>query len=716
MPQKLSQSPKTNFAGGLITEAGPLTFPENATVDELNMNLMRDGSRRRRLGAAFEAGYSEVALGYTTSSIISTHTWENVGAVPSLVFIVVQVDGTLHFFEKTSAALSSTKKAFTVDLTVYNAPFGTGAANAIVDVASIKGALIVASAEINTIKIAYDPDFDTISVEEIEFRVRDFQWLSDKTTFEDTIPLASLNDNRRYDTRNSGWRGVYGDPALNTYNVAKTGYPPLTHAWYSGKNASGNFSVTEWEKVYSGSSILGNGSFILDLYLGDRRTPSGVLGVDNTPENTRFTTVAAWAGRIFYSGMTSKENTSSIYFSQIVDDFFHLGECFQSNDPTAEDFSDLLATDGGVIEIPEAYNIKKLHVLGPTLTVFAANGVWQIRGIDNNFKATDYAISKISEVGLDIEESFVSAQGRPYWWATSGIYTLRASSEQQVLSAVNLSQGSIQSFYNDIVNKDCVKAAFDAFENRIFWLYPDDNEVIDCKLRNILIYDEKFNAFLPWSVADDTNYIVDAVFLNGEDSLSIEFSVVDSAGNLVVDSAGDQVIISKIGTNLSSTTLKLTTVATSGSITFSGFTASSFLDWATENYSSYLVTGYNFNGDMTLPKSIQYLTPYFSVTESSVVTSDDGISFIYDRPSSCKVEALWDFKRTTGTPAQQAYKPQYLPIPTTTGPFEYPYSVIKSRLRIRGRGQEVQLKFSGEQGYDFHILGYDVIVGAKPSL
>jgi hypothetical protein len=716
VPQKLSQSPKTNFAGGLVTEAGPLTFPENATVDELNMNLLRDGSRRRRLGVTYEAGFVENIVGYTTSSKVHTHTWENVGSVPSLTFIVVQVDGVLHFFDKTSAALSSTKKAFTLDLTAYDAPYGTGAANALVDVASIKGTLVVASAEINTIKIDYDPALDTISAEEIEFRVRDFQWLSDRTTFEDLIPLASVNDNRRYDTRNSGWRGPVGGGALGTYITAEAGYPPLTHAWYSGKNASGNFSVSEWDKVYSGSSIISNGSYILDLYTGNRRSASGLISVDNTIEYTRFKTVAAWAGRVFYAGMTSRENTSSIYFSQIVDDFFHLGECFQSNDPTAEDFSDLLATDGGFIEIPEAYDIKKLHVLGPTLLVFAANGVWQIRGIDNNFKATDYAVSKVSDVGLELDQSFVSAEGRPYWWTSAGIYTLRASAEQQVLSPVNISQGTIQSFYNNILRKDCVKATYDVFENRIFWFYPDDDEVIECKLRNILIFDEKFNAFLPWAVADDTSYIVDALFLDGEDSVSIEFDVVDASGNLVIDGSGNQVVISKVGASFSSTTIKVTTVTTSGSLTFSEFTDTSFLDWDTADYSSYLVTGYSFNGDMTLPKSIQYLTPYFSVTESSVVTPDGGISFTYDRPSSCKVEALWDFKRTTGTPAQQAYKPQYLPIPTAAGPFEYPYSVIKSRLRIRGRGQEVQLKFSGEQGYDFHILGYDIITGAKPSL
>jgi hypothetical protein len=38
------------FVKGLVTEAGPLTYPENASLDEENFVLNRDGSRQRRLG------------------------------------------------------------------------------------------------------------------------------------------------------------------------------------------------------------------------------------------------------------------------------------------------------------------------------------------------------------------------------------------------------------------------------------------------------------------------------------------------------------------------------------------------------------------------------------------------------------------------------------------------------------------------------------------
>ncbi len=41
MAQSLSQKAVNNFVRGLITEAAELTFPEGASVDELNCDLRR---------------------------------------------------------------------------------------------------------------------------------------------------------------------------------------------------------------------------------------------------------------------------------------------------------------------------------------------------------------------------------------------------------------------------------------------------------------------------------------------------------------------------------------------------------------------------------------------------------------------------------------------------------------------------------------------------
>ena len=90
MPQSLNQKAVNNFVRGLVTEAAELTFPEGASVDELNCDLRRDGTRRRRLGVEYETG--NVLSSYTLSDAEQTATgdWVNVGGNADLEFLVLQ--------------------------------------------------------------------------------------------------------------------------------------------------------------------------------------------------------------------------------------------------------------------------------------------------------------------------------------------------------------------------------------------------------------------------------------------------------------------------------------------------------------------------------------------------------------------------------------------------------------------------------------------------
>jgi hypothetical protein len=70
MTQRVSQKAVVVLNKGLNTEAGELTFPEGASVDELNFQLERDGSRRRRLGLKFESGFQEFGAGQRLSTFL----------------------------------------------------------------------------------------------------------------------------------------------------------------------------------------------------------------------------------------------------------------------------------------------------------------------------------------------------------------------------------------------------------------------------------------------------------------------------------------------------------------------------------------------------------------------------------------------------------------------------------------------------------------------
>jgi hypothetical protein len=732
MPQQFTQSASNTFVKGLITEAGELTFPKDASVDELNCDLKRDGSRRRRLGIKYEDSYVLDDMAVLANEIVSTHTWENVGGEAGVEFLCVQVGNSLIFFQKVGATISTNRVdttytsgvAYELTLSDYNRPVGSGAGKVAIQVTSINGGLIVASAEINTILITRDISDGSFTVEEIEFLTRDFAWQGDTSDYLSQSATSSPGVARQYDTANTGWVGTKGAAALSAYRSANASkYPALTLPWYAGKDTNDDFSESEWQKDYAGNSLIANGHFILDLYSKDRDTASGLSGVTTSTESARFSAVTTYAGRVFYSGMENAAdfNGSKIYFSPVlVTGFDDIGKCYQINDPTSEVLSDLLDTDGGFLSIPEAYNIQRLHVFGPTLYVFAENGVWSVSGVDDVFRATEYSVSKLTEVGLSYPTSFVSANGRPYWWSTRGIHTLTVSTELKVVQEQNISISTIQSFWEDIGDdeRSRVDGIYDAINSRVLWLYPDVGETNSNKFNNILLLDETLQAFFPWSISDETastSYIIGASFYDGAGFDDVEFTVVDSNGNEVVDSSGNTVVVTRDDRSYFSSSVKfLIRDGSTGKITFAGFTGSDFLDWGTVNYESFAETGYDFFGDLSTFKNAPYVVTYCKVTETGWVLNDTGYDPV--RGSSMLVSTYWDFKTTTSSNAQQAYRLKRIPVvdPDNLSTFGYPWAVITTRLKCRGRGRSMRIRFESEQGKDFHLLGYEVIGARNP--
>jgi len=702
MAQQVQQKTTNTFIKGLVTEAGELTFPKDASIDELNCDLKRTGARTRRFGIEYETNYELTTEAVTSSSVVYSGVWENVGEEAGTEFSVVQIDNKLIFFQKNGPTLSTNRvptsktdsTPYFINLSTYSRIGGTGAGTKIVSLTSIRGALIVASSEMETIKVVRDAITGSFSVNTIDFFVRDFEWLDAAAEYTEPSVDLTASPERIYDTYNAGWT----EAALNTYTTARTAYPPLTHPWFSGKTTVGTFSVAEFEKVYAGTSRTSNGHFILNLFNKDREGASGVTGLTTSTEEARFSSVATYAGRVFYSGLngSTSGNSSRVFFSQLlVGGLDDIGKCYQQSDPTSEWLSDLFDTDGGYIEISDAYNIQKLHVFGPALYIFAENGVWTVSGVEKDvFRATDYYITKLTDIGLAHPNSFISADGRPYWWSTVGIHTL-VSGEDGSIKETNLSLGTIQSFWEaiDSTIRDKAFGLYDAISNRVMWLYGTNDATVDYKYNRVLILDEVLKAFFPWEISDKdvgTPYIMGASFYDGEGSSDVSFTVVDSLGNEVVDSLGNTVTVDRPARNSTSSRLKfLVKDGTTNKLTYAEFTNDSFLDWGSEDYSSYAEAEYDFMGDLTLKKNAPYITVYCKETSLE---------------SSLYLSSFWDFKDTSSSKPQQAY---------CCGA---EHSVSVRRLKTRGRGRNMRLKFEGETGKDFHLLGYEVIVARNSRL
>jgi hypothetical protein len=713
MPQSLSQKAVNNFVRGLITEAGELTFPEGASVDELNCELRRDGSRRRRLGLALESNHVLSSFTISDSEIVHTGDWLNVGGTTELEFLVVQKGSNLYFYNKTELPYSSQGYTDYIDLTAHEYAGSSGAETAKCQFASLNGNLIVSSEAINTIYVTFDSasvgnEFSSV---EISFKVRDFDWQGDT----DTYKTAGATDAARtYDTKNAGWVDTKGEAARTTWSAANSGnYPPLTHPWFAGKDSSGDFDAAEWDKVFAGNTLTSNGHYILDFFSKVRS------GLTTETINTRFKTVASFGGRVFYSGIGDAEHSGHVLFSKIVEGVTDLGICHQVNDPTAEYLSDLLDSDGGIIVIPDAVNIQLIYPYQTALFVFAENGVWQISGVDGVFRASEYSINRVSKIGILNPQTFISAEGTPFWWSRFGIHTLGTDSVSGQGQETNISLTTIQTFWDQIDTsvKRKVTAVYDNVNKKIYWAYPNANETVDAKLNNFLILDLALQAFVPWSVPDQTSStdcVVGLAFYSGFGADTLELDVTTNGGlDDVVTSAGDDVVSSQISgfaTGDPSIVL-LVRDGTTNKMTMASFSSTSFLDWGDTNYSSFAVTGYDFVGDLLTKKNAPYIAVYSRLTEEGFTGNEtDGYEPI--RPSSLLVSAAWDFKDTFSS-TQQAYrlKQPVVVNPSDLSNFSYPEDVITTRLKIRGHGRSMRIKYESEQGKDFILLGWGMIQG-----
>ncbi len=513
------------------------------------------------------------------SDIISTGDWINVGGNADLEFLVLQKGSTLYFYNKGALPYSAQVETNSVNLSSHEQSGSNGAGTAKCQFTSIKGNLVVSSPEINTIAIVYDSTAETFTATEISFEVRDFEFQGDTSTYFDNE--SSPSQDRKYDAQNAGWNTGNGAPTDLTKR--------LTHPWYAGKDSSGNYSSSEWEKVYGGTTLTANGHYILDFFTKNRGSASGLTGLTKMTdtETSRFRCCVSFSGRVFYAGVDSAENAGTILFSKLVETVDDLGLCHQQNDPTSEYLSDLVDTDGGVIRIPDAVKIQKLYAYQNSLFVFAENGVWQISGVDGVFRASSFSVNKITRVGILQPETFVEAEGVPFWWSRFGIHTLTTDPVSGQGTEQNLTIPTVQTFW-DAIDPDAklkVTAVYDGINKRIYWGYPDADETVESKINNFLILDVPLQAFFPWKISDQTSStdcVVGLAFYSGYGASEVALDVTSNNGvDDVVTSAGDDVV----STQVSNTTtgdpaiILISRDGGTNKITFGAFTGIDFLDW-----------------------------------------------------------------------------------------------------------------------------------------
>lgn len=469
--------------------------------------------------------------------------------------------------------------------------------------------------------------------------------------------------------------GPYGDPVLLGTSTFADGSDESAGRTITNTNEPDTFWYQVWVEVT-----------IATLGGADRISVAEVEFYSYAPNTNTDTVlerpsqVTFFASRAVFAGIDSRSLNNHIFFSQIIEKDSQYGECYQVNDPTSEDFADLLPSDGGVVVIPEMSRVTALFAYQSSLLVFASNGIWLLVGTSGNgFRATDYTVKKISSLGCNSPKSIVDYRGIPVWFGEDGIYTVKYDANYDSFTVVPLTDESIKSFYQEIPveRRNEAKGAYDTLEGVLYWLYREDVDGEDADeqaYNRILAYRPSGQAFWPYSIErrDDEllspriRGIVYAYDNDREASAKLKF-----------------------------------TLRASDSLSYAEFKPTVHADWsnyATDvsadpddklSYDSYFVTGYRHHAD-----TIRYFQPNYVFV------------FLTQEPyAACSLRSLYEYttKSSLGhwSTSQQLYA-SFFSANTEAR------DVIVRRMKIRGKGRVMQFKFNSVEDKPFSLLGWAV--------
>ena len=757
----------STFVAGLITEATPLTFPANASLDEDNFVLNRKGSRQRRLGMDFEEGYSEVLTSVPVSVsgeiTISYHRWINAGGDPDSNLLVVQVGSELKFFDQSISPLSSAL-IHTYKFEAIDNP--KSFSYAVVD-----GLLVVATNSPDISIFEYDKTLGSITVSTKRLKIRDLFGLEDIVDGVNlregsgvTVRPATQTSAHIYNLRNQTWAeprkplasevitdtitefrlNAGGKFPSNSDQVTYTLYPDTGNPL---DRVSERFVAKDLVANPVGTFPASNGYFIIDaLARGTSRVteytllrsrypqlgfPISSLPADSTPGGA--TVITEYAGRVWYSGFSgdvidgdahSPRMASYVLFSQLVEDPTDIVKCYQDGDPTSKEDPDLLDNDGGFIRIDGAYGITRLVNVGAAIMVVAANGVWMIQGgSDYGFKATNYLVTKITGRGCISPSSLVVVDNTFMYWADDGIYSV-APNQFGDYEATNLTRNTIQSLYDSIstLERAACEGVYDTYQQKVRWVY--NNRFSGVGEVKELILDITLGAFYTHTIkAQDMTRLPLVVggFIMPPFRIEQEQNLVVVGSEQVVRSGEDVYVMADVRKANITEVLYLIITGTSPTISYSfGFYRDEeFKDWKSVDGEgvdayAYLLTGWLSGGDYQRYKQVPYITFHFNKTEDGFVETVGG-DWEPTHPSSCLVSAQWDWSNHVNSGQWgrqfQAYrfKRHYIP-GDISDEFNNGYQTVVTKNKLRGKGKVLSLLIETEPGKDCQLLGWSMVM------
>lgn len=213
-------------------------------------------------------------------------------------------------------------------------------------------------------------------------------------------------------------------------------------AWVGTSNDTITFLVPspdnfhEWANQFAAMGSLDKGLVL--------ENPDGYV------TNERPTASAWYAGRLWMAGVSHPELADKLLYSQIGVSRKKFGNFFQFNDPTNDELNQLLATDGGVIQLSDVGQVQGLLPYQSVLLVFADNGVWEVTGARGVFSPDSYGIRKVTDSRCSSPWGYVEAEGRVLFLGHEGIFSIQPDEHTGILYAVSVTEASIQSEWSRV--------------------------------------------------------------------------------------------------------------------------------------------------------------------------------------------------------------------------------------------------------------------------
>lgn len=717
MPRQVKTEVKNRFIQGLITETTGLQSPENSCEVTDNCVFNFKGNVTRRLGLDFEPNYT-TKLYSSEGVVVQSFLWQNAAGLADTNIVVLQIGGILYFYITGQDAVSKGAAASSVDFSIFATGNPLLCGQAECSFAFGQGYLFVSNPYADPSYVKYDSNTNSFSLFPITVKVRDVKGIYEGA--ENDLRLTTLNDTHKYNLYNQGWAPTATVDYINTWRgsgalimagaigAARSDYPSNADVWWLYKAATYTtyevFDRTLPDRKARGNSPAPKGHYLYNSFNLDRATVSGIAGITgDSAGSARPRSNAFFASRVWYAGTDAQGFSTKVYFSQVVDDIYKSGYCYQQNDPTNEDLFDLLATDGGVIEILEIGSVVKLFPMQTSLLVFATNGVWSISGNQGiGFTPNDFTVRKVSSIPTLSASSFVEVEGMPMWWNNDGIYTISGFNAAGAVQIESLTEKTIKGFYNTIPvdNKALARGYYNPLTRQIQWLYRSylaDNTTEKYRFDQALVLNLTTNAFYTWSFPNDSVTVNSILSFKTYGTTYGTLPVVDDNGKPTLDIHGDPITTTGYSTSLKASVFKYLVSYHDGTdfrMTFAeefdyGFHDFDSLDGTGSDYTSYFLTNGDMDGDAQRKFQHNYIWLY----------ANSG--------SEVKVQPLWNYANSStsgnvGTSQLCVFN-------------EASKSHNFKKIKIRGSGRILQLKFTSLTGQPFDLSGWSTFITQNQS-